>query len=73
MPSRRMTLALTVVGVIVVLYAGILALLWRFQERIVFQPPTNPEVSDTATGTIGYTTRDGIRLVAYVVAPAIPS
>jgi uncharacterized protein len=71
MPSRRMTLALNVVAVIVVLYIVILGILWRFQERIVFQPPVNPESPDTAS-TIAYTTSDGIRLIAYVVEPRQP-
>src|SRR5689334_12860522 len=72
MPRRRMTLALGVLGVIAVAYVVILALLWRFQERIVFQPPGNPETLDTATSSISYTSRDGVRLVAYVVEPAGP-
>jgi uncharacterized protein len=64
-----MTTALTLVAVVVVAYVGILGLLWRFQERIVFQPPVNPEAPDTATSTIAYTSADGIELVAHVVEP----
>jgi uncharacterized protein len=69
MPTRRMTLVLNVVGIIVILYVAILALLWRLQERIVFQPPANPASPDTATSTIAYRARDGIDLIAHVVEP----
>jgi fermentation-respiration switch protein FrsA (DUF1100 family) len=69
MPSRRMTFALNVIGIIVVAYVGILALLWRFQERIVFQPPRRPEASDNGTGMLEYKATDDVRLLAYVVAP----
>jgi uncharacterized protein len=67
-----MTFALNVVAVIVVAYVVILGLLWRFQERIVFQPPVNPESPDTASSTISYTASDGIRLLAHVVEPEQP-
>jgi pimeloyl-ACP methyl ester carboxylesterase len=65
-----MSTALTVIAAIAVLYLGILALLWRFQERIVFQPPVDPESPDSASSTIAYTSRDGVRLMALVVEPA---
>ena len=65
-----MTLALIVAGVVVVAYVAILLLLWRFQERIVFQPPLRPEASDTATSVMTYTASDGVPLVAHVVEPA---
>jgi fermentation-respiration switch protein FrsA (DUF1100 family) len=70
MPNRRMTIALNVLGVIVVGYVILLALLWRFQERIVFQPPANPESLDSANSILEYTSSDGIRLLAYVIEPA---
>ena len=47
-----MTSALIVVAVVSGVYVGILGLLWLFQERIVFQPPVNPESPDTATSKI---------------------
>jgi fermentation-respiration switch protein FrsA (DUF1100 family) len=68
-----MTSALIVVAVVSAVYVGILGLLWLFQERIVFQPPVNPESPDTATSTITYTTGDGVRLVAHVVQPERPT
>lgn len=67
MPRLRMTTALTIVAVVVAVYAGILGMLWHFQERIVFQPPGNPESGDTATSILRYAGPDGIGLVAHVV------
>ena len=69
MPNRRMTPAWTLLAVIVLVYVGVLGALWRFQERIVFQPPINPESVDAGTSTLEYTSSDGIRLVAHVVEP----
>jgi len=71
MLNRRVT-ALNFLAVVVLAYAGALGLLWLFQERIVFQPPTNPEALDTATRTITYTSSDGVRLIAHFVEPAQP-
>jgi uncharacterized protein len=71
MPARRMTTALSVVAVVAALYLVGLGLLWRFQERIVFQPPWAPAAEDSAE-TIAYTTADGLRLLAYVVPPPRP-
>ena len=64
--------ALNIVILLLVVYAGFLALVWRFQERIVFQPPAKPESEDTAT-TMSYVSRDGVRLIAYVVEPPAPT
>ena len=60
-----MTTALTIAGVIVAIYVAILGLLWRMQERIVFQPPTDPGSPDSGTGTIAYSNRspDTLRVV----------
>jgi pimeloyl-ACP methyl ester carboxylesterase len=60
---------LSVFGVVVLAYAGILGLLWRFQERIVFQPPAKPEAQDTASSTLTYAADDGVRLMAPVIEP----
>lgn len=64
-----MSTALTAIAAIAVPYLGTLALLWRFQERIVFQPPVDPVSPDSASSTIAYTSRDGIQLTAPVVEP----
>ena len=65
-----MTIALTMVGVVVVAYVAILLLLWRYQERIVFQPPVRPYSEDTATSILRYAAADGVELLAHVVEPA---
>jgi pimeloyl-ACP methyl ester carboxylesterase len=72
MPSPRMTTALIVGGVVAAVYVGILLLLWHFQERIVFQPPVNPESPHAGTRTLSYTSSDGIRLIAHVVEAERP-
>jgi hypothetical protein len=43
-----------------------LLLLWRLQERILFQPPRLPENAPTA-GRVSYDTVDGQRLMGYMV------
>jgi pimeloyl-ACP methyl ester carboxylesterase len=72
MSRRWMTSVLNIVIILMVAYMGFLALLWRFQERIVFQPPTKPEAEDS-TSTLVYNSADGVRLVAYVVEPDKPT
>jgi fermentation-respiration switch protein FrsA (DUF1100 family) len=67
-----MTTALIVLRVAIAVYLGLIAVLWLVQERIVFQPPANPEPADSATTRLDYTSSDGIRLFAYVVEPAQP-
>ena len=47
-------------------YVGLLLLLWRFQERVVFQPPAAPAASVSAR-RIEYASSDGVRLFSYVV------
>jgi fermentation-respiration switch protein FrsA (DUF1100 family) len=63
-----MTAALMVAAGIVALYAVIAFLLWRFQERIVFQPPiisSAPSADDTRR--LAYVAEDGVELFAHVV------
>ena len=67
-----MTAALTVAGIVIAVYVGVLLLMWNFQERIVFQPPASPDSPYTATRTLSYRSSDGIALVAHVVEPARP-
>ena len=61
-----MNVALTVALALVVAYAGLAVLLWRFQERIVFQPPPWPESPDD-TARLSFAAGDGTALFAYVV------
>jgi fermentation-respiration switch protein FrsA (DUF1100 family) len=61
-----MTIALSVIVILAAVYAGILMFLWRFQERIVFQPPT-AETGPVEASRLSYTAADDVPLVAYVV------
>jgi len=49
------------------LYAGVLAVLWRFQERIVFQPPGKVPGAPVSARQVHYRASDGVELVAYLV------
>jgi len=53
--------------VAVLLYAGVLAVLWKFQERIVFQPPGNVPAAPVAARQVRYRSSDGVELFAYIV------
>lgn len=64
-------LSLIAVG-LVLLYAGILGLLWRFQERVVFQPPAGVEPTSVDARRVAYHTADGLELFAYVVGACAP-
>lgn len=50
-----------------VLYVGLLLMLWRYQERVVFQPPARPELVDISARRVRYHSADGIELHAYLV------
>src|SRR2546430_9172357 len=57
-----------VFAVAVVIAYGVFALvLWRCQERIVFQPPHWPESRDLEAPRLSFTASDGIALFAFVV------
>ena len=51
---------------LVALYSGLLSLLWRFQERVVFQPPTAPP-TEVPAKRVAFRASDGVHLFAYVV------
>jgi pimeloyl-ACP methyl ester carboxylesterase len=48
-------------------YSGVLVALWRFQERIVFQPPADPDPTSVRARQVRYRAADGVELFAYVV------
>ena len=48
-------------------YVGLLLILWRFQERVVFQPPAALPAGPILARRVEYTTSDGVRLFSYVV------
>lgn len=54
------------------LYAALLAMLWHFQERVVFQPPGGVPPADVAAKRVDYRTADGVELFAYVVGECAP-
>jgi pimeloyl-ACP methyl ester carboxylesterase len=49
------------------LYVCAVLLLWRFQEQIVFQPPSGVAASDVAARRVTYRAEDGIELFAFLV------
>lgn len=61
-----MHLLLIVLLVAIAGYAALLAVAWRFQERVVFQPPRGVPLETVRAMQVTYTTADGIPLFAYV-------
>jgi len=59
-------LSLAAIGA-VLLYAGVLGVLWRFQERIVFQPPSTVPEGPVPARRVHYRASDGVELFAYIV------
>lgn len=51
----------------VLLYAGMLLILWHFQERIVFQPPASVPQSTVSARQVRYRAADGVELFGYLV------
>jgi fermentation-respiration switch protein FrsA (DUF1100 family) len=49
------------------LYFALVAILWHFQEHIVFQPPGASEHSEVQARRVQYRAYDGVDLFAYVV------
>ena len=54
-------------------YVGLLLLLWGFQERVVFQPPSAPSAGTIHGRRMDYTASDGVRLFSYVVGDCAPT
>lgn len=52
---------------ILLLYAGVLTVLWRFQERVVFQPPGGVPSGTVPARQVRYRASDGVELFAYIV------
>ena len=48
-------------------YVGLVAMVWRFQDQIVFQPPRGIAQTNVAARQVHYRTSDGLELFAYVV------
>lgn len=63
-----MTTALMVAAIVAGLYAVVAVLLWRYQERIVFQPPLIPLApAADRERRLTYVAEDGVELMAHVV------
>jgi len=56
----------------VAVYAIVLLVLWRFQERVVFQPPTGVAASNVPARQVRYRSDDELNLFAYVVGECPP-
>jgi uncharacterized protein len=52
---------------LVLLYAGLLLMMWWYQERIVFQPPQGVEQTNVPARLVTYPASDGVELFAYIV------
>lgn len=62
-------LAIAGVGLV---YSGLLFVLWRFQERIVFQPPSDVSPTSVPARQVHYRAADGVQLFAYIVGDCDP-
>ena len=71
--SRVINVFLLGVLGVVLLYAGVLGLLWFFQERVVFQPPHGIAPSQVDARRVTYRADDGVELFAYVVGECDPN
>jgi fermentation-respiration switch protein FrsA (DUF1100 family) len=52
---------------LVLLYIGMVSMLWYFQDQIVFQPPTVAPALNVPARRVTYRADDGVELFAYVV------
>lgn len=55
------------VGGAALLYAALLLLLWRYQEHIVFQPPSSLDTGDVPARRVHYRADDGVELFAFIL------
>jgi pimeloyl-ACP methyl ester carboxylesterase len=69
---RVIRLVLVAFGVTAALYVVVLFFLWRFQERVVFQPPSSGAPVTVNARQVRYRSDDGIDLFAYVVGDCAP-
>ena len=71
-PLRRVLTTLLTVAVAAVLVIALIAgAAWRWQERIVWQPPGPPYPAATTTTRVEYRASDGQPLFAYVVGAGV--
>lgn len=68
--SRRspvLRILLIVLPAAAALYAVLLLLAWRFQERVVYQPPPAPVGTTSQVHRVTYAAADGTQLFAFVI------
>jgi uncharacterized protein len=71
--SRVTQVLLLVSGGLLLLYIGALAILWKYQEQIVFQPPRDRAANaEAGARRVRYRSSDGIELFAYIVGECTP-
>jgi fermentation-respiration switch protein FrsA (DUF1100 family) len=68
-----MNVALSFAVAVALAYAGFALLLWRYQERIVFQPPRWPESPEDDAPRLSFAAADGTALFAFVVGDHRPN
>jgi fermentation-respiration switch protein FrsA (DUF1100 family) len=67
---RRLVTVIAFVIVIAVIWVSLTTLwLWRHQERVVFQPPTDAPAAPSPARRVAYAAADGHQLFGYVLDP----
>jgi uncharacterized protein len=65
-------LVLVALALTAAVYVVVLLALWRFQERVVFQPPNGVPSASVNARQVRYRAADGVDLFAYVVGECTP-
>src|SRR6266566_2404310 len=68
-----MNAALSIAVALVIAYGVLALLLWRYQERLVFQPPQWPASPEDDAPRLSFAAPDGTDLFAYVVGDLRPN
>ena len=71
--TRVIVNVLVVAGALAASLALVVSLIWFFQERIAFQPPSGPWPDASRARRVDYVARDGQPLFAYVVGDQNPA
>jgi hypothetical protein len=65
--SRVLRLIYLVAAGAALAYAGLLLMLWRYQERVLFQPPRAVHDGPVAAQRVSYRAADGVELFGFLV------
>ena len=60
-------------GGVAVAYAGLLLMLWHYQERVLFQPPHGVNNGPVAAERVTYRAADGVELFGFLVGECKPA